>query len=120
MELEEDIRNFTEKKLEEKPAEKSNWTPKITIPEPFSMTVRDETVPIRANFARRFVDELLKAQEADQLVNETKKFKAKPVPASTYLPLYEEILSKTESRRKFLREYCREILQQQQKPFNFT
>lgn len=94
------------------------WAPKVTIPEPFSMTIRDEAGRFKATYSAKFVSDMLQASQEEDIRRESTKFKAKPVPASTYLPLYEELLNKTESRRQFLREYCREILKNQQKPFN--
>merc|ERR1711974_518338 len=48
-----------------------------------------------------------------------KKFKAQPVPSHVYMPLDEEIMEKNESRRKYVKEYCQDLLKSQVQPFNF-
>lgn len=98
-----------------------NWTNKITVPEPFSMTIRDDSKPNDATYSKKFLDKLLESKQLELAAQASyPKFKAKPVPPTTYLPLYDELMKKTEERRQFLREYCKEVLQEKLKPFNLT
>ncbi|XP_032804009.2 protein FAM161A isoform X2 [Petromyzon marinus] len=69
------------------------WTPKITIPEPFGMTVREEERRrhgVKSRSARRLeklVQEQQK-QEAELEALRKKQFRATPVPAHTFKPLF--------------------------------
>lgn len=48
-----------------------------------------------------------------------KQFRAQPVPAHIYLPLYQEIMEKNEIRRQVEMQKRRELLLTTQKPFSF-
>lgn len=48
-----------------------------------------------------------------------KQFRAQPVPAHIYLPLYQEIMEKNETRRQAETQKRRELLLSMQKPFSF-
>nr|XP_032804008.1 protein FAM161A isoform X2 [Petromyzon marinus] len=69
------------------------WTPKITIPEPFGMTVREEERRrhgVKSRSARR-LEKLVqeqKKQEAELEALRKKQFRATPVPAHTFKPLF--------------------------------
>ncbi|KAL7873690.1 hypothetical protein AOLI_G00127610 [Acnodon oligacanthus] len=66
---------------------------KVTIPEPFQMTLREEERKLRRVKTRSEVElenERLR-KELDELKECGRKFRATPAPASTHLPLYEVI-----------------------------
>uniref|UniRef100_A0A8C5MAS6 Protein FAM161A n=1 Tax=Leptobrachium leishanense TaxID=445787 RepID=A0A8C5MAS6_9ANUR len=98
------------------------WTHRLTIPEPFQMTVRESKkkkkttksksdIELENNLLKRALEEEEECQ---------KKFRANPVPASVYLPLYHEIVARNEERRKFVKERSKDLLLASQKPFQFT
>lgn len=103
-------------KKEEKTKE---WKCRITVPQPFNMMLREEDSQKKKTSAQKDLDlqrmEKLKAEEEEC----QKKFKATPAPAHIYLPLFNEIMEKNESRARMIKEYSAELLQMQQKPFNF-
>lgn len=104
---------------EEKGNESKQWTPKITIPKPFSMTLRESQTPKRKSRGVLIAEqEKIKkiAQEEAELM---KKIHATPVPASTFLPLYELVNAKNEQRKRDMKILSKEILKSNEKPFKF-
>jgi len=63
--------------------------------------------------AERMEKELLDLEETK------KQFKANPVPAHVYIPMYESMQEESNQRRQFIREYNKDILKSMEKPFNF-
>ncbi|XP_033859704.3 protein FAM161A-like isoform X1 [Acipenser ruthenus] len=99
-----------------------DWSPKITVPEPFHMTVR-EAEKKKKNFKSRSDIEMetcLLKKQLEELMESQKKFRANPVPSHVYLPLYEEIVERNEERRQFVKERTKELVLASQKPFSFT
>lgn len=97
------------------------WSPKITVTEPFEMTLREakkkqhciktkSEVEMENSLLKKYLEEEAECQ---------KKFKANPVPASVFLPLYREIMERNEERRKFVKDRRRELLLASQQPFQF-
>ncbi|XP_003363039.1 protein FAM161A isoform X1 [Equus caballus] len=104
-------------KAKKKPKE---WVPKITVPEPFQMMVREqkkkeENMKSRSDI--EMVDKLLKKQEDDSECK--KKFRANPVPEFVFSPLYCDIVKQNEERRRSMKEKNKEALLASQKPFKF-
>ncbi|CAI5769115.1 Uncharacterized protein PODLI_1B007720 [Podarcis lilfordi] len=100
---------------------KKKWSPKITIPEPFQMTIREAKIKqqnIKSKSLIELENNLLK-KELEEEAECQKKFRAHPVPAHVFFPLYHDIMQQNEERRKSLRERRREILLATQKPFQF-
>uniref|UniRef100_F7EIP1 Protein FAM161A n=1 Tax=Monodelphis domestica TaxID=13616 RepID=F7EIP1_MONDO len=110
----------SESSLIEKPEKKPKiWVPRITVPEPFQMTIREERKKkewLKSQTEKDKAFKMLKMQEEEA---EKKRFRANPVPESVFLPLYHELLEKNEERRKNIKERCKEILLASQKPFAF-
>ncbi|XP_067845184.1 protein FAM161A [Heptranchias perlo] len=101
--------------------EQKQWSPKITIPQPFQMTLR-EAEKKKQKFKSRSEIEIENHLLRKQLEEEAecqKKFRANPVPAHTYIPLFEEIIERNEERRRFVKMRNKEILLSMQKPFSF-
>lgn len=70
------------------------WRPSVTIPQPFSMTLREIQEP-RKKSRSMLIAEKERTEMAAQMDAEMKKqFRATPVPASTFLPLYTLIRAK--------------------------
>ncbi|XP_062971933.1 protein FAM161A [Elgaria multicarinata webbii] len=100
---------------------KKKWTPKITVPEPFQMTIREAKKKQQNTKSKSLIElenNLLKKQLEEEAECQ-KKFRANPVPGYVFVPLYQEIMQQNEERRKSLRERRRAILLATQKPFQF-
>ena len=96
------------------------WRPRTTIPEPFSMTIRDqEKVSKKSRVLERAVEER-HLRELEEELECSKQFQANPMPPSTCLPLYEIIMARNEQRRRQVRDYSKAILKSQEKPFSFV
>ena len=103
--------------LKEKPVAKSVWKRRVTIPEPFAMTIRDEGRPKRTK-SRALVaaeQEKLEREMHDELECQ-KKFRALPVPATTYISIDEIRRRDKDERTEF---DCGRIAQPI-KPFSFV
>ena len=97
----------------------NQWVPRITKPEPFSMTMRDEGKAKKRSRAFQIAEEERLRKEVEEEAECSKQFCANAIPASTYLPLYEIIVAKNEHRRKQVKEKSKEWLSSQEKPFSF-
>ncbi|KAI6192810.1 hypothetical protein M3Y99_01919200 [Aphelenchoides fujianensis] len=65
------------------------WIPRITIPQPFRMTIREQYTRTKSTYSKRFLQSLLREKhrkELAELREHEKKFKAHPVPPTTYKP----------------------------------
>ncbi|NWU65620.1 F161A protein, partial [Pterocles burchelli] len=97
------------------------WSPKVTVPKPFQMTIREarkKEQNVKSKSLIEMENDLLKKQleeEAECL----KKFRANPVPAAVFLPLYSEIVQRNEERRRSVKERSKLKLLASQKPFKF-
>jgi hypothetical protein len=97
------------------------WVPKVTIPEPFSMSIREKVKADnkKITLTRELQDEREKRIEAE--IRECKrKFKATPIPAHVQLPLYEKKIAEEKLRKLRLKEASKEYLEKNSKPFNLT
>lgn len=95
------------------------WVPKITVPEPFQMMIREqkkkeENMKYKSDI--EMVHKLLKKQEDSEC---KKKFRANPVPEFVFFPLYHDIVKQNEERRRIMKEKNKEALLASQKPFKF-
>lgn len=107
----------TAKKARRKP---KSWVPKVTVPVPFQMTVRDQKKREEALKARSDLEarqKLLKSNEDETECK--KKFRANPVPSDLLLPLYEDLVRQNEERRRMVKEKSKAALLASQKPFKF-
>lgn len=95
------------------------WSPQITIPEPFSMTLRESRTPKRKSRSMQAAERERMEREAQEAAELGKQFRATSVPASTYLPLYELLNAKNEQRRDYVKKLSKEILRSTEKPFSF-
>ena len=99
---------------------RDKWTPKITVPKPFSMTMRESQSPKRKSRSMIQAEQERLEREALEEAELRKQFRATPLPASTYLPLYELINAKNEQRREEVKMLSKQILSDSERPFSFT
>ncbi|KFV92719.1 Protein FAM161A, partial [Eurypyga helias] len=96
-------------------------SPKVTVPKPFQMTIREarkKEQNVKSKSLIEMENNLLKKQLEEEAECQ-KKFRAKPVPAAVFLPLYHEIVQRNEERRRSVKERSRLRLLASQKPFKF-
>uniref|UniRef100_UPI00398EC3AE protein FAM161A n=1 Tax=Pristiophorus japonicus TaxID=55135 RepID=UPI00398EC3AE len=101
--------------------DQKQWSPKITIPQPFQMTLREaekKKHKIKTRSEIEIENHMLRKQLEEEAECQ-KHFRANPVPAHTYIPLLEEIIERNEERRRFVKMKNKEILLAMQKPFGF-
>ena len=97
----------------------SKWYPRVTVPRPFSMTIREQnSVKKRSRSAMEAEREKLEKEVLEEF-ELNKKFKALPVPSSTYLPLYQLIVAENEQRRVQIKQSRKEMLKASERPFSF-
>ncbi|NWR69386.1 F161A protein, partial [Centropus unirufus] len=97
------------------------WSPKVTVPKPFQMTLREakkKEQNIKSKSQMEMENNLLKKQLEEEAECQ-KKFRANPVPAAVFLPLYHEIVQRNEERRRSVKERSKLKLLASQKPFKF-
>jgi len=95
------------------------WYPRVTVPRPFSMTIREQnSVKKRSRSAMEAEREKLEKEVLEEFELK-KKFKAIPVPSSTYLPLYQLIVAENEQRRAQIKQSRKEMLKASERPFSF-
>ncbi|XP_054146340.1 protein FAM161A isoform X1 [Melozone crissalis] len=108
------------RKAHKKEKEKA-WSPRVTVPKPFQMTIREaqkKEQNVKSKSQIELENHLLKKQLEEEAECQ-KKFRAKPVPAAVFLPLYQDIVRRSEERRRSVRERSRLQLLATQKPFQF-
>ncbi|XP_013805436.1 protein FAM161A [Apteryx mantelli] len=97
------------------------WSPKVTVPKPFQMTIREarkKEQNVKSKSQLEMENNLLKKRLEEEAECQ-KKFRANPVPASVFLPLYHEIVEQNKERRKSVKERSKLMLLASQKPFKF-
>ncbi|NXO73950.1 F161A protein, partial [Phainopepla nitens] len=97
------------------------WSPRITVPKPFQMTIREaqkKEQNVKSKSQMELENHLLKKQLEEEAECQ-KKFRANPVPAAVFLPLYHDIVQRNEERRRAVRERSKLKLLASQKPFKF-
>ncbi|XP_037989083.1 protein FAM161A isoform X2 [Motacilla alba alba] len=97
------------------------WSPRVTVPKPFQMTIREaqkKEQNVKSKSRIELENHLLKKQLEEEAECQ-KKFRANPVPATVFLPLYRDIVQRNEERRRSVRERSKLKLLATQKPFKF-
>lgn len=99
----------------------SSWASSITVPQPFRMTLREARKKAQwLASPASFEHERQRAQRQGQEEAEChRQFRAQPVPAHVYLPLYQEIMERNEARRRVGIQKRKEVLLSSLKPFSF-
>lgn len=103
----------------EKTQKKDSWRHRLTVPQPFTMTMREERKEKKKSKNLQEFEEQKYKKELEEEEELKKKFKARPVPAHVYLPLFDEIQEKSEEKRRHIRQMSAELLKSQEKPFSF-
>ncbi|NXX62603.1 F161A protein, partial [Scopus umbretta] len=123
----EDYISHTKRSLPSSPAfrmirkKQKAWSPKVTVPKPFQMTIREarkKEQNVKSKSQMEMENNLLKKQLEEEAECQ-KKFRANPVPAAVFLPLYHEIVQRNEERRRSVKERSKLKLLASQKPFKF-
>uniref|UniRef100_A0A8C9LTT9 FAM161 centrosomal protein B n=1 Tax=Piliocolobus tephrosceles TaxID=591936 RepID=A0A8C9LTT9_9PRIM len=99
----------------------SSWASSITVPRPFRMTLREARKKAEwLGSPASFEQERQRAQRQGEEEAEChRQFRAQPVPAHVYLPLYQEIVERSEARRRAGIQKRKELLLSSLKPFSF-
>ncbi|KAF5402994.1 hypothetical protein PHET_03860 [Paragonimus heterotremus] len=102
----------------------SGWRHRLTIPVPFEMCKREEAKK-RAGHMTRSLSGLLherwekevQLQEECRIAN---RFRARPIPAHVYLPLFDRIMEQQAMRRQAVRQHSRDAMEANERPFSFS
>lgn len=95
------------------------WRPRITIPKPFVMSVREENKIRRKSKSVMIAEREHAEREAKINTKLRQHFRANPIPASTFLPLYDMLNAKREQRQRHLKTLSKQMLKASEKPFSF-
>ncbi|XP_029454310.1 protein FAM161B [Rhinatrema bivittatum] len=100
----------------------SPWSLAITIPKPFKMTVREaqQKAKLMKAYASLEAEREKLEEENQEQIECQKKFRAQPMPAHIFLPLYQEMMEKKEAQRHANVQKRQEFLLYTQKPFSFV
>ena len=94
------------------------WRPSITVPQPFSMTLRESQEP-RKKSRSMIMAEKERAEMAARVEAEMKRqFRATPVPATTFLPLYTLVCAKNAKSRPRSSSYQRPVGRAETRPYS--
>lgn len=99
---------------------RKQWTPKVTVPEPFSMTVREASTIKKKTRSMVIAEKEQEGRDALFDAKSRRKFRATPIPANTYLPLYNLINAKNEQRKELVKKMSGNLLKSSQRPFKFS
>ncbi|KAG3260719.1 hypothetical protein H1C71_015665 [Ictidomys tridecemlineatus] len=99
----------------------NSWTSSITVPQPFCMTVREaqkkaQWLASPASFEQKRQQAQRQGQEEAEC---HRQFRAQPVPAHVYLPLYQDIMERREAQRQAGIQKRKELLLSSLRPFSF-
>ncbi|KAA0721889.1 Protein FAM161A [Triplophysa tibetana] len=105
-----------------KQARDGGWQPRVTVPKPFQVTLREvdrrkKGIKSRSEIERENAD---LRRQLEELTECQRKFRASPVPAHVRLPLYEELHERDEDRRRLYRATEAQRLHASQRPFSFS
>ncbi|XP_042547204.1 protein FAM161A isoform X3 [Dipodomys spectabilis] len=103
-------------KTKKKPKE---WVPKVTVPVPFQMTIREQKKKEEAKKAMSDIEMMRKLIKTQADSERRKKFRANPLPSYIFFPRYQDMVKQNEERRMMMKEKNKEALLALQKPFKF-
>lgn len=98
---------------------RSDWKHRVTIPKPFQMTVRETNKGSTKTKAQVLWERENEKRVQKELEECQKRFKAAPVPANVYIPLYDELQKKKAHQRSENHLIRQEFLLSDQNPFTF-
>lgn len=93
----------------------------ITVPQPFKMTLREarKKLQLLKSHTLTEMETTSNKRQSQEEAECQKQFRAQPVPAHIFLPLYQEIMEKNEIRRQMETQKRKELLLSTQRPFSF-
>ncbi|KAL5270948.1 hypothetical protein ACHWQZ_G001568 [Mnemiopsis leidyi] len=94
-------------------------TPRVTIPDPFYMTLREELKKPSKTKAQEEAELKRLQKELEEEAECRKQFKASPIPSSTFQSRLRLIEEKQENRRRKVKEQSKALTKALQKPFSF-
>ncbi|NWX81613.1 F161B protein, partial [Nothoprocta ornata] len=97
------------------------WLPSGTVPRPFAMTRREarSKAQLLKSLALLELDRERDKRPSQDEAECQKRFRAQPVPAHVFLPLYHEIMAQNEIRRQIATQKRKELLLSSLRPFSF-
>ena len=114
------VRSSSVSKLSSKPKQQTPQKKPVTVPKPFSMSLREPNqTPKRSKAALELEQRRNEKQRMEDLECQ-KNFKAMPVPAHVHLRLYDELKEARETKRREIVQQRQEILESMQEPFQFS
>ncbi|XP_029643231.1 protein FAM161B-like [Octopus sinensis] len=100
--------------------EKNDWHHGITVPKPFNMTLREANKKKKKSKTLLDFERECEENRRQEECECKKLFKASPVPAHVYMPLYDEITKKKDRQRSISQKNRKEYLESLQQPFSFA
>lgn len=113
-------RSSSTSKLSSKPKEQVPQKKPVTVPKPFSMSLREPNKSPKRSKAALELEQRRDEKKRMEDLECQKKFKAMPVPAHVHLRLYDELRESRETRRRAIVQQRQEILESMQEPFQFS
>ena len=114
------VRSNSMSKLSGKPAKQMPYKKPVTVPKPFSMSLRERNPTPKKSKAALELEQRESEKKRKEDLECQKKFKAMPVPAHVHLRLYDELKEAQETRRREIVQRRKEILESMQEPFQFS
>ena len=114
------VRSSSVSNLSSKPKKQIPQKSSVTVPKPFSMSVREPNRTPKKSKAALELEQRENEKKRMEDLECQKKFKAMPVPAHVHLRLFDELKEARESRRREIVQRRQEILETMQEPFQFT
>ena len=97
-----------------------NWKPHVTVPKPFSMTIREYEQPKKKSRSQQIFELEQEQRRLSEMKELSRRFRANPVPGNTYLPLYQAMQERDKEIRDSTREMRKSELKSMEKPFKFS
>lgn len=114
------VRSNSASKLSSKPKKQMPQKKPVTVPKPFSMSVRERNHTPKKSKAALELEQRENDKKRMEDLECQKKFKAMPVPAHVHLQLYDELKETRETRRREIVQRRQEVLESIQEPFEFS
>lgn len=114
------VRSSSTSKLSSKPKRQVPQKKPVTVPKPFSMSLREQSrTPKKSKVVLELEQRASEKKRMEDLECQ-KKFKAMPVPAHVHFQLYDELKEARETRRREIVQQRKEILESIQEPFQLS
>jgi len=114
------VRSSSMYRLSSQPKKQVPQKKPVTVPKPFSMSLRDRNRTPKKSKAVLELEERASEKKRMEDLECQKKFKAMPVPAHVHLQLFDELKEARETRRREIVQQRKEILESMQEPFQLS